>query len=260
MNMTLKLVPLIALAVMPAAASAQVIAGRVVEAANANPLANVEVRVEADGRTIGSVVTDTTGRFSIRANAGGTFRLTTRHIAFAPLSADVEVGAGAMVELLLKLSVQPTELPAIEVVARGRAPDPLLERTGFYDRRNGGFGVFKTPEDIERRNAFSATDHFQGIGGVRVYHTGGLRGKDIRMSRGEDSNCSPRIRIDNVIARRGGRYSSPADPPLDALINPQDILAIEIYRGPTETPPEYGGNDVTCGVVVIWTKRGSGGL
>lgn len=249
---------LLALPLLPAGAAAQVIQGKVVDATNGQPVPYVQVSLHGTDRPVAPVVTDSTGRFSLRATTGGVFRLTTHHVAFAPLLADVEVGAGAMVELVLKLSVRPTELPAIEVVARGRAPDPALERAGFYDRKAGGFGVFRTPEDIERRNAFAPSDHFLSVSGVRVNYVD-IRGKDIRMTRGEDPNCSPRIFVDNVIARRGGRNASPGDPILDVLVPARDINAIEIYRSPSEVPAEYGGPDVTCGVVIIWTKRGGPG-
>jgi hypothetical protein len=239
----------------PATAAAQVVQGKIVESESGTPVANVEVRLQDNTRNLGSVVTDSTGRFTLRASAGGRFLLTTHHVGFAPVRAEVEVGTGAMVEVVLRLSVQPTELPAIEVIARGRAPDAALERQGFYERKSAGFGVFRTPEDIERRRPFTPSDLFQSISGVRVFYVD-LRGKDIRMTRGEDPDCSPRIYIDNTIARRGGRQRSPGDPPLDVLVPLQAIHAIEIYRSPSETPQEYAGADTTCGVVVIWTKRG----
>lgn len=247
---------IVALALLPAAAAAQVIQGKVVDRETGQPVPYVDVRIQNADPPVPPVVTDSTGTFSLRASRGGVYRLTTNHVGYAPIQADVEVGAGAMVELVLRLSVQPTELAAIEVVARGRAPDPALERNGFYDRKAGGFGVFRTPEDVERRNAFAPSDHFQGVSGVRVNYVD-IRGKDIRMTRGEDPNCSPRIFVDNVMARRGGKSASPGDPILDVLVPAREILAIEIYRSPSEVPAEYGGPDVTCGVVIIWTKRGS---
>jgi hypothetical protein len=241
----------------PCLASAQVIQGRAIDATTGNPVPDVSVRIDSDGRQFGNTVTDSLGRFTLRAASGGSYRITTSHIAFAPVEATVDVGAGAMVEVLLRLSIQPTELPAIEVIARGRAPDAALERAGFYDRRNAGFGVFRTPEEVERRPLFAASDLFLNTNGVRVGYAG-IQGKDVTMSRGADPDCRPRVYIDNVMARRGGRNSMPGDPPLDALIPARDILAVEIYRSPSETPQEYAGNDVTCGVIIFWTKRGSG--
>jgi hypothetical protein len=36
------------------------------------------------------------------------------------------------------------------------------------------------------------------------------------------------------------------------LVRPQDVGAMEIYRGSAGAPVEY---DSACGVIVIWTKR-----
>jgi hypothetical protein len=34
------------------------------------------------------------------------------------------------------------------------------------------------------------------------------------------------------------------------------IQGVEIYRGAAEVPGEFSGTDASCGVIVIWTKRG----
>jgi hypothetical protein len=180
--------------------------------------------------------------------------LSTNHIAYAPVKADIEMGANEQLELILRMAVAATELPPLEVIARGRAPDAYLERNGFYERKSEGFGVFRTPEDIERRRPMVTSDLFGGISGVRVVYLG-ISGKDIRMTRGEDPNCSPRIIIDNVTVQRGSRGD--ASTPIDGLIQPRDIQGLEIYRSPSETPQQFGGAQATCGVVLIWTKRGA---
>jgi len=35
---------------------------------------------------------------------------------------------------------------------------------------------------------------------------------------------------------------------------PHDIQGIEIYRGGSEIPGEFGGSGSGCGVIAIWTK------
>lgn len=35
------------------------------------------------------------------------------------------------------------------------------------------------------------------------------------------------------------------------------IEGIEYYAGPAETPTRYSSLDMSCGVLVIWTRRGS---
>ena len=36
-------------------------------------------------------------------------------------------------------------------------------------------------------------------------------------------------------------------------ISPDAVSAMEIYRSTAEVPPQYGGSDASCGVILIWT-------
>jgi hypothetical protein len=241
---------------LPSVLPAQRVVGRALDAATNRPVPFVEVRLESGERIAGRVVTDSLGQFVLRVTSPGTYQLSTNHIGYAAAKTDLELSAGVQTEVVLRLTTEATRLPAVEVIARSREPDAYLERNGFYERKAAGFGVFRTREDIERRRPFVTSDLFTGVSGVRVFHAG-IQGKDIRMTRAEDPNCPPRVLVDNVIVRRGGKASMPNETPLDALLQPLDIQAIEIYRSPSETPQEFGGNEVTCGVVLFWTKRGS---
>lgn len=40
------------------------------------------------------------------------------------------------------------------------------------------------------------------------------------------------------------------------MVHPMDITAIEIYRGPGQTPGEFLDSDDACGVILTWTRRG----
>jgi hypothetical protein len=242
---------------LPAAAGAQRVHGRVVDASTDRGIPNVEVRLENAGGPVARVVTDSTGRFVLRSTTGaGKYRLTTNHIAYAAAQGEVELGADEQAEVVLRLSTAATELAPLVIVARSRAPDAALERVGFYERKAGRFGVFLDRDEVERKRPFYTTDLFRGMSGVRVINAG-IRGNDIRITRAEDPNCPPRVFIDNVIVRRGGRASRADDPPLDMLIQPGDIQAVEVFRSATEIPTQYVANDVVCGVVLFWTKRGS---
>jgi hypothetical protein len=46
---------------------------------------------------------------------------------------------------------------------------------------------------------------------------------------------------------------------LDDIGPPSDLAAIEIYRSASQVPVQFGGTSVStlCGVIVIWTKRGT---
>jgi hypothetical protein len=60
-------------------------------------------------------------------------------------------------------------------------------------------------------------------------------------------NCPPRILVDG---------SPVAGADVDEMVEPQDINGIEIYRGPSEVPGRWMANRSSCGLIVIWTKRG----
>lgn len=248
---------ILVLLALPAMASAQRVTGRVVDAATEKPIASVDIRLETADGVAARAVSDSLGRFILRANTGaGRYRVTTAHLGYAPTTSEVELSLEFQLDVLLRLAVQPTELPPLIVVARSRAPDAALERVGFYERQAGRFGVFLGPEEIERRRAQQISDLFRGINGVRVIYAG-IRGNDIRMTRGEDPNCQPRVYLDGVIVRRGGRAGQASEQPLDVLVTPADLRAVEVFRGPTEIPQQYNAQDVTCGLVLIWTQRGA---
>lgn len=41
---------------------------------------------------------------------------------------------------------------------------------------------------------------------------------------------------------------------LDQLPAPNDLEGIELYTGPASAPPQFGGNERRCGVMLVWTK------
>jgi hypothetical protein len=53
----------------------------------------------------------------------------------------------------------------------------------------------------------------------------------------------------------GGRNIAPAS--VDGLVIPAEVEAVEVYDGPGSLPAEFGGSNAGCGVVVIWTRRGT---
>ena len=53
---------------------------------------------------------------------------------------------------------------------------------------------------------------------------------------------------------------NPAQEAADAinnLVHPMDVIAVEVYRGPAETPGQYLDSNSQCGVILIWTRRGN---
>ena len=64
-----------------------------------------------------------------------------------------------------------------------------------------------------------------------------------------DTPCELAVFLDGV-------HSPFLSADIDAL-SAQDVVAIEVYRGPSQIPAQYNqlGRGEGCGVVLVWTSR-----
>jgi hypothetical protein len=131
------------------------------------------------------------------------------------------------------LHPKPIALDTLDVEADRQRIIPHLEKQGFYERQDEGWGDFITPEEIERRNPRFFSDLFRTVG----QWTG--TGLDLGPRCGHGSG---RVLIDGIGVTN----------PFGGIVAVGDIQAVEVYRG-LETPLQYGGRG--C-VVLIWTKGG----
>jgi len=232
------------------------IVGTVVEAQSRTPIAGAEVVLSEAGR---KTFADRDGRFAFMLLDAGTVRLKISSLGYADSEGSVEVEAGRVVEVEVILDVEPLSLDPITVTAtRG---DERLVLPGLKDieaRRSSGWGQFILEEDIQGRAPARVTDLLQGSTGVEVL----ANGQAILMRR---TQCPPTVYIDDVRVTRCSVGSGPSRPGCNAfresadavnLLSPSEILAIEVYRGPAETPGAYLDSNSRCGVILIWTRRG----
>ncbi len=216
--------------------------GRVVEHETETPLAGATVSLASGpGGTagVGTRVSDQDGGFVFEKIPAGTYRVVVTLLGYRTLRDTLRVEADTGVEVVLPLSVDPIPLAPIIVEARAYRPWFLddLER-----RRRSGFGYFVTRDEIEERSPLYTTDLLRTVAGVSVVPTSA--GALIRLRGG----CRPEIVLD------GARTI--ADLPLDAIIRPLEVEAVEVYHG-VNAPPEYSNN--ACGAVLIWSRRGTPG-
>lgn len=233
--------------------------GRPVEAANV-VLSDTLLAEDRQGMTDGS------GRFMFSDLDPGTYRVTVDHLTFDPLDQLVYLPSDRTVQVDFELSADPIELAPIVVTA---LREKRLELQGFYDRRELGeaigAGVFLTRDDIQDAGAIRVTHYLGRIPGVRTECGGGANNNCvIRMTRGVPSLSSraeygcvnANVYLDGVrVIRDGGGGDS-----IDNFVSPGEIAGIEVYRGPSELPAEFGGAVGRCGAIVIWTgpaMRGS---
>ena len=134
-------------------------------------------------------------------------------------------------------------LAGIEAVDALRDPQgtEVLQRRGFYRRRESRTGAFLTSYDIERSGARLLSDVFTRVNGVRVDRGLGTPAV-VSVRRG----CRLEVYLNGVEAR-----SSVSQ--LDSI--PVDyVVGIEVYRGVSDAPAEFQRRRAgSCGSIVIWT-------
>lgn len=243
------LVLLLALAapVLPAQrALGALLLGRVVVDSTKQPVAGAEVVIPSLTRRI---TTDSLGRFRLDGIAPGRRGLRVNKIGYAPLRTAVEFSAGDTVEMEIGISPSTEEMAAIEIVEAQNSQRQLLD---FERRRATGTGEFLTSEEIRLRSRGRLSEALRTLNGVSVMSTGGsvmLIGS--RASGRGIGTCYTAVMLDNVWVYDGDRTQTPFNV---NSISPEDIAAIEYYRGLSNTPVELQGIRNSCGVLVIWTK------
>jgi hypothetical protein len=201
------------------------------------PVPAAEVVVE--GTPLGTR-TDEKGAFRLAGLRPGKLTITVRRLGFIGRSDRFETRAGDTLQVILDLVAVPTELAGVKV--KGQRP---ARRSTWFDefesRRSRGFGAFLTRADIEKRNPARTSDLFRMVTGMVVVPRGGR--DEPRMAR--SLTCAPDIYIDGLEAR-GFRIDD---------MPPMEIGAIEVFRGPAETPVRFRRVFAAgCGVISIWTR------
>jgi Carboxypeptidase regulatory-like domain/TonB-dependent Receptor Plug Domain len=211
------------------------------------PIADVQVGLIGSNRI---ARTRADGSFRIDSVAAGTHTLEARAIGYSRQRIAVDLKPGPPATVTLSLNKAPLELPELTVAASAAA----TARTGFEQRRLRGVGGhFITREDIVRRGSIRVEDLFKGVPGMKVDPIGAndYQILSLRGGAGTSAVCSPTIYIDNI--------RIPLDPDIgnNLPVQPDEIQGIEIHQSPHSAPIEYRPMGQNCGIILIWTRRGS---
>jgi CarboxypepD_reg-like domain/Carboxypeptidase regulatory-like domain/TonB-dependent Receptor Plug Domain len=234
--------------------------GRITDFQTGEPVVGAEVKLRG---TSFSSMTGTLGSFSFSDVPWGVYFLEIDHIAYQHQSQPLRILGDQAHEVNVALATDAMELEGLSVSVRSRKWFGGMR--GFRERKSRGFGYFLDRESIERRGAMKVVDLLREIPGVNV-----------EMARSEVNNPG-RTTTSALYFRNCWRYDPSGaqivTPPMFFLngikqlsldlargdldtVRPQDIEAIEVYRGASEVPADFGGSDAGCGVIAIWTKRG----
>lgn len=232
---------------LPAAAqlSGQTVQGHITDARTRFAVngATVSLR-DSTGSVVGRTATNYMGTFRITAPGPGVYSLLAEAMGYGDTSSDsfeLEDGTEATVDLHLR--PEPVELDTLAVETRRQRIVKKLETQGFYDRQRMGIGTFLTPDQIKQWPAISVGDILRHAPFVEVRSLG-VQGSVIKVR-----GCAPTIYVD------GNRiHDVPGNTP-ENWVRPEDIVAVEVYRGLAQIPLQWGMNE-TCGVILIWTSLG----
>lgn len=221
--------------------STATLVGKVVSAMTGGPLSGARVVLDSSGL---GAITDSTGDFRIpRAPAGFVDTVEVSLIGYAEQSVPLKLEAGSTTRAVFSLSETVLRVEDLEVQVE--AP-PLRRSLAEFERnRKGGQGYYVTPQMIERQDPTYASDILRRVPGVTV---GARVNGEAEIHFVHSSlNCYPTLYLNGHLWPRHN---------LDEL-SPDQILALEVYRGTSEVPSRFMGHGrVNCGVIVVWTRQG----
>jgi hypothetical protein len=153
--------------------------------------------------------------------------------------------------------------------------DPILDAVGFSSRREHGVGRYITKEELARKSSFRFTDVLRTIPGLRVginkYGDNVVSSPRSGGSVLSDSHACVQYVVDGIpfegspamqqgmkrsadLDRMMAEMAAKAAEDLNAVLQKDDILGIEVYQGP-ETPPKFNRGGGNCATILIWTKE-----
>ena len=214
------------------------------------PLSAADVSVVGVGAR---VVTEESGRFRFLQVPAGQYLLIVRRIGFAPTSGIIEVPANDTLRLSYTLARTTNLLDTI----RGKETRVSMRMLEFEQRRAAGIGQFITQEQIEKRGSLQTADYLRTLSGIDVSTlTNDQFAGKVALSKREGGSvigegtgaCAMQVILDGIVMSRNFN--------LDLLPPPKQIAGIEVYKGAATVPPQFGGADRRCGMIIFWTREG----
>jgi hypothetical protein len=238
----------------PAATAATTTLSGVVTNLNGVPIPRVEVVIL--GIDLRAVSNDS-GVYEFLAAPVGRVRMVARRIGFEPEEGRATLEPGRHKQVDFEMKGIPEQLDSVmirEMGGNGRMAD-------FWARRMNGVGAFITRADIERRHPHMSSDLLRTVTGVKVsmgentFERANITmGRNTQLSRsGRNSGAS--LANDCKVSYYVDGSSVPGGTFHMDDMSPLAIEAVEVYRGPAETPARFRQRDTACGVIVIWTRE-----
>ena len=225
------------------------VSGRLVDDATEQPIRGATVWIpgtEAEG------LTDSDGRFRLVDVPVGAHELVVQHIAYGEPRVDLSVSQAMSTHAVIRLAPRAIAVEPIAVTITARRK--WLEDNEFYHRLERQLGSFVTPEEIDRQPHRTLAEVLRTIPAVNLRERCFPHCQvQIEMAGSTMRGCIPTFYVDG---RQVHQLIDPDDGmiDLDTFVVGAEIAAVEVYRGVSESPPQFYGR---CGSIVIWTRRGA---
>jgi hypothetical protein len=195
------------------------------------------------------------GRFALDKLPSGTYSVEARALGFEPHRVAVDLTSRRPGDVEIGLRGRITTLETVHVM--GRTSRATEARLTFFERQTrSGSGAFLSAADLAKTHPVDVTDALRRLPSVEiVLRTPGPADatsgpKKVYLHGGAAHGlCRPDVYIDGAII-----YDGASD--LDALVRPDEIVGVELYRNGTGAPAEFATTRTRdCGVLLVWTNR-----
>jgi hypothetical protein len=203
--------------------------------------------------------TDAEGRFEFRGLAAKRYEVIVRKLGYVFADTVVEIADEENRSIQVRL-VRGTNLDSVSVRERGGM------MSSFDEHRKIGLGQFLTREELDKvRGAMlgSVLSQFRGtkimVGRGNYSAVASSRGGTSLNGdglRGLKPACYSTVILDNMVvySEKAGRPGNQALFMINEM-SPDQLEGVEFYQGPAQIPDRYSGLDLSCGLLVLWTRR-----
>lgn len=195
-----------------------------------------------DERPVARAVSDSAGRFVLDSLDEGTYRVRVRHVGRSTRDHEVRLRRTEVKNIDLRVAMPALTVEDLEVTVEAPAASHRLE--GFTRRRKRGHGFFIGPEEIREMQPRYASDVLRGVPGLMIGPDG--YGEVSVFGTRSSRTCRPVVWL-NGQELAGYRFDN---------LEPDDLLAVEVFRGQSEIPARFRRRQGQCAAIVVWTREG----
>ncbi len=245
-----------------------VIRGVVRSDSGSRRLLGARVRLEPIGRIAQS---DLQGRYRLDSLPAGRYAGTAQAIGYRAVEFEVIVGPADTLDVDIGLTPEVVRLP--DLVAKGSEPKFQSAKMEELERRRRmGLGKFLTRIDLKGKEALPLSNVLRGLVGVRLVMRPSACGGGFAAATSRGSGASNDIRLHCPASPQIGfseacylsvyldgaqiwAWNQPDPPNVDDYLV-GSLEGIEVYRGPSELPPDFQSTGTPCGAILLWTRTG----